>query len=46
LPKIKIDDKTIFALSTNSPLACQMMGNRVGHTFELNGKKYTIEEIQ
>jgi|APEBP8051073403_1049400.scaffolds.fasta_scaffold00044_12 transcription elongation GreA/GreB family factor len=46
LPKITIDDKTIFALSTNSPLACQMMGNRVGHTFELNGKKYTIEEIQ
>jgi transcription elongation GreA/GreB family factor len=46
LPKITVESKTIFAVSPNAPLASQMMSNRVGHTFELNGKKYTIEEIQ
>jgi len=46
LPKITIETKTIFAVSTNSPLATQMMGNRVGHTFEINGKQYVIEDIQ
>jgi transcription elongation GreA/GreB family factor len=46
LPKIKLETKTIFAVSPNAPLATQMMGNRVGHTFEINGKQYVIEEIQ
>ena len=46
LPKITLDDKTIFAVSPSAPLATQMMGNPVGHTFEMNGKQYTIEQIQ
>jgi transcription elongation GreA/GreB family factor len=46
LPKITLDNKTIFAVSPNAPLASQMMGNRLGHTFEINGKQYVIEEIQ
>ena len=46
LPKITIETKTIFAVSPNAPLASQMLGNRVGHTFEINGKQYVIEEIQ
>lgn len=45
LPKITIEDKTIFAVSPSAPLATQLMGNQVGHTFEINGKKYIIEEI-
>ena len=46
LPKITIETKTIFAVSPNAPLASQMLGNRVGHTFSNNGKQYIIEEIQ
>ena len=46
LPKITIETKTIFAVSPNAPLASQMLGNRVGHTFSINGKQYIIEEIQ
>lgn len=45
LPKITIEDKTIFAVSPSAPLATQLMGNQVGHTFEINGKKYVVEEI-
>lgn len=45
LPKITVEDKTIFAVSLNAPLANQMMGNRVGHSFKINGKQYTIESV-
>ena len=45
LPKITIEDKTIFAVSPSAPLATQLMGNQVGHTFEINEKKYVVEEI-
>lgn len=45
LPKISIDGKTIFAISSNSPLGSNLMGNSVGHSFEVNGKVYTIESI-
>lgn len=46
LPKLIIDDKTIFALSPQSPLGSKLMGNEVGFLTEVNGKKYTIEFIQ
>lgn len=45
LPKITIDDKTFFAVSPNAPLGSNLMGNQVGHSFDINGKKYVIEEI-
>ena len=45
LPKLIIDDKTIFALSPQSPLGSKLMGEEVGVEFEMNGKPYTIEEI-
>ena len=45
LPKLLIDDKTIFALSPQSPLGSKLMGNEVGFTFDLNGKGYTIESV-
>ena len=46
LPKISLDDKTIFALSPQSPLGSQLMGNKVGYEFELQGKKYSIKSVE
>lgn len=45
LPKIILNDKTIFALSPQSPLGSKLMGNEVGFSFEINNKNYTIELI-
>ena len=44
LPKISINNKTIFAVSPQSPLGSKLMGNEVGYTFEINGEKYLVEE--
>lgn len=46
LPKITIDDKTIFALSPQSPLGSNLMGNEVSFNFEINNKNYLIESIE
>ena len=45
LPKISIEDKTIFALSPQSPLGSKLLGHPVGYSFELNGKTYLIESV-
>ena len=45
LPKISIENKTIFALSPQSPLGSQLMGKEVGVSFDMNGKEYTIESV-
>jgi transcription elongation GreA/GreB family factor len=45
LPKLSIDDKSIFALSPQSPLGSKLMGNEVGISFDMNGKLYTIESV-
>lgn len=45
LPKITIEDKSIFALSPQSPLGSKLMGNQVGFSFDMNGKPYTIESV-
>ena len=39
LPKISINNKTIFAVSPQSPLGSKLMGNEVGFTCEINGVK-------
>jgi len=46
LPKITVDNKTIIAVSPQSPLGSKLMGNEVGYEFEINGTKYTIQTIQ
>ena len=46
LPKINLNDKTVFAVSPQSPLGSKLMGNKVGFTFELQGKNYCIEELE
>jgi transcription elongation GreA/GreB family factor len=45
LPKISINNKTVFAISPNSPLGIQLMGYSVDYSFELNGKHYRIESV-
>lgn len=45
LPKITVEGKSILALSPQSPLGAMMMGKQVGDTFEVNGTKYTIQEV-
>ena len=45
LPKLIIEDKSIFALSPQSPLGSKLMGNQVGFSFDINGKPYTIESV-
>ena len=45
LPKLIIEDKTIFALSPQSPLGSNLMGNEVGVEFDMNGKDYRIENL-
>ena len=46
LPKITVEDKTIIAVSPQSPLGSKLIGNEVGFEFEINGTKYTIQSIQ
>ncbi|UPT69764.1 MAG: hypothetical protein M0D53_11460 [Flavobacterium sp. JAD_PAG50586_2] len=45
LPKLIIEDKSIFALSPQSPLGSKLMGNEQGFSFDMNGKSYTIESV-
>lgn len=45
LPKISIDNVNVIALSPQSPLGANLMGNTIGHTFEIGGTKYTVQEI-
>ena len=46
LPKLSIENKTIFALSPQSPLGSKLMGNEVGFEFDMNGKPYRIETVE
>ncbi len=46
LPKIKIEEKNIIALSPQSPLGNKLMGQQVDYTFEINGTKYLIESVE
>jgi len=46
LPKIILNDKTIFAVSPQSPLGSKLMGTEVGFEFELQGKNYKIAFVE
>jgi hypothetical protein len=46
LPKINVDSVNVIALSPQSPLGNKLMGNKVGFTFEINGTKYLIQNIE
>lgn len=45
LPKITVDQKTVFALSPQSPLGSLLMGQSVGAVVSVHDKSYTIEQI-
>lgn len=46
LPKINVEGINVIALSLQSPLGNKLMGNKVGFTFEINGTKYLIQNIE
>lgn len=46
LPKITVDDKSIIAVSPQSPLGSKLMGNEVGFSFEINTTEYLIQSIE
>lgn len=46
LPKITVENQTVFAISPQSPLGSQLMGNQTGFSFEVNNSKFTIETIE
>ncbi len=46
LPKISIDNKTIFALSPQSPLGSQLMRQETGSVVSVNDKEYRIEKVE
>jgi hypothetical protein len=45
LPKIMVDGINVIALSPQSPLGNKLLSNQEGFTFEINGTKYLVEEI-
>jgi transcription elongation GreA/GreB family factor len=46
LPKTTFDNQNIFAISSQSPLAVNLLGNQIGFQFDMNGVQYTILEIE
>lgn len=46
LPKINLDNQTVFAVSPDSPLARQLMGKSLAYQFELNGKEYLVKAVE
>ena len=45
LPKIEVDNKTIIAVSPQSPLGNKLLGNEIGFSFEMNNSKFVIENV-
>lgn len=46
LGKILVDDKTVIALSPESPLGIQLMHKKPGDAFHFNETNYTIESVE
>lgn len=44
--QLVIDNQTIYAVSTASPIAQKLIGMKAGDAFTLNGREFTIREIQ
>jgi hypothetical protein len=45
LPKITIEGINVIALSPQSPLGNKLMGNSAGFSFEINGTRYLVENV-
>jgi hypothetical protein len=46
LPKITIDNKTIIAVSPESPLGSQLLGKSVGDEITINNNRFHIKTIE
>ncbi|MEO0060067.1 MAG: hypothetical protein RLZZ312_1714 [Bacteroidota bacterium] len=46
LPKIVVDDKTVYAISPQSPLGTNITGHSKEFSFELNGTRFEIITIE
>ncbi len=46
LPKIVVEQETVFAISPQSPLGTKIYGKTAGHCFEMDGKSYTIHAVE
>ena len=44
-PKIVVEDKTVIAVSPQSPLGGKLLGNEIGFEFQINNTNYKIEEV-
>jgi transcription elongation GreA/GreB family factor len=45
LGKISVDDKTVFAISPQSPLGVKLLGEKENDIVDMNGVKYLIEKL-
>lgn len=45
LPKITVEDKTVIAVSPQSPLGSKLIGEQQGFFFEIGTTKYTITSV-
>ena len=45
LPKITIQGQTVYGISPQSPLAQELIGHEVGHSFKIKNAAYLINEI-
>lgn len=45
-PKIMVQGTTVYGISPESPLAQQLIGNEVGHSFKINNVEYLVNDIQ
>jgi transcription elongation GreA/GreB family factor len=43
--KLKVDDKTYYAISAESPIGEKLAGQKAGYAFEFNSRKITIEKV-
>ncbi|MFC7772318.1 hypothetical protein [Flavobacterium sp. GCM10027622] len=46
LPKLIIENQTIFGVSPQSPLGTLLLGNEMNHSFQLNNVEYQILSIE
>ena len=46
LPKITVEDKTIIAVSPQSPLGSHLLGKEIGFIFKINETQYLVEKIE
>ena len=46
MPKIQLDDKTIIAVSSESPLGNQLMGKSEGDEIQINSNSFQIRAIE